>query len=219
MMRIKSCFGYLLLAAPALMLAAAAARAEPPFKHKPHEKIACLTCHEREDGHGRVKITVAADCTGCHHSRDQLRVCSSCHTDQKLATPQPRTISFRASTSAAPQVRTLSFEHKQHTATQCTVCHSTASQMRVVKECTSCHSEHHQERRNCTACHAGARDVAAHDTRSHASCSGAGCHADEVTAPLRTQRNVCLTCHSDLAGHEPARDCASCHMIPEREKR
>ena len=195
----------------------AGATAEPPFKHKPHEHIACLTCHEREDGHGAVKITVAADCTGCHHSRQNLNVCSSCHTPDKLATPIQRTLLFKTSASRTEQKRTLSFEHKQHSATQCSACHASSADMRVIKSCGSCHSEHHQELRNCTACH-DAGKVTAHTAKAHQGCGGTGCHQDEATASLRTQRNVCLGCHGDMAEHKPGGDCASCHMIP-REKR
>ncbi|HEX6065637.1 MAG TPA: hypothetical protein VFZ04_15510, partial [Longimicrobiales bacterium] len=68
MMHIKSAIAKLLGGTALLVLVASPGAAEPPFKHKPHEKIACLTCHEREDGHGAVKITIAADCTGCHHA-------------------------------------------------------------------------------------------------------------------------------------------------------
>ena len=209
---------WLLVGALLVLIVTSAASAAPPFKHKPHEKIACLTCHEREDGHGAVKITIAADCTGCHHSRRNLNVCTSCHTDRKLAAPRPRTLRFQASTSKTAEPRTLSFAHRQHAARQCAECHSADASMRVTRECTSCHADHHAEQRNCTACHVDAGKVAAHDNRSHLSCAGAGCHQDEVTLPLRTQRNVCLACHSNMATHEPAGDCASCHMIPRGRK-
>ncbi len=217
MMRIKLARARIVGAAALLALGATtAATAEPPFKHKPHEPIACLTCHEREDGHGAVKITVAADCTGCHHSRQNLNVCSSCHTAGKLATPQRRALSFRTSVTRSVQTRTLSFQHQQHAGTTCMTCHAPAADMRVTKDCASCHTEHHQEVRNCAACH-DASQVTAHTSKAHESCGGAGCHQDEVTAPLRTQRNVCLSCHADMTDHKPGRDCASCHMIP-REK-
>jgi hypothetical protein len=220
MMHIKSAIARRLVGGTALLvlLATSAGAAEPPFRHRPHEKIACLTCHEREDGHGAVKITIAADCTGCHHARSNLNVCGSCHTQSKLAAPLARTFTFKTSTAKAAQARTLRFDHTQHAATQCVACHAPTANMRVVQDCGSCHREHHQELRNCSSCHPDAGKVAAHDARSHLGCGGAGCHQDEVTASLRTQRNVCLTCHSNMAEHQPGGDCASCHMIP-KEKR
>ncbi|HET9440274.1 MAG TPA: hypothetical protein VFO52_08885, partial [Longimicrobiales bacterium] len=53
---------------------------DPPFRHKPHKSLPCVTCHESEDGHGAVKIKTAADCAGCHHSQKNLKACNSCHS-------------------------------------------------------------------------------------------------------------------------------------------
>lgn len=204
-----------------LVSTTAAGGAEPPFRHKPHESIACLTCHEQENGHGAVKIVTAADCTGCHHSRKNQSACASCHPAAELGTAFKRTVEFRTSASPAVKSRSLTFQHQQHGDLGCLRCHSSSPDMRVTTGCTSCHTEHHGELRNCTACHTGARSVAAHDLKSHLSCTGAGCHQDQVTAGLRTQRNVCLTCHENKVKHQPGGDCASCHMIPRKsgEKR
>ncbi|HET9439881.1 MAG TPA: hypothetical protein VFO52_06905 [Longimicrobiales bacterium] len=202
-----------MLLAPGKLLLQAVA--EPPFRHKPHKSVPCRTCHESDDGHGAVKIKTAADCAGCHHSAQNLKACKSCHTRQ-TGTTYKRSFSWKLSVWKAPQQRTLSFDHKQHTATKCVSCHSPAARMRAAVDCTSCHTDHHQELRNCTACHSDVRD--AHDEKAHLTCSGSGCHQDKATAPLRTQRNVCLACHTDMVKHEPQGDCASCHMIPKAKE-
>jgi hypothetical protein len=170
--------------------------AEPPFRHKLHASVVCKSCHESDDGHGLLKIRTAADCEGCHHSVENRGRCTGCHTlDERK-----------------------SLTHVRHITRQCVSCHTPEDGLRTTTACTSCHADHHDAARTCTACHNNVKRIAGHDAKVHLSCTNAGCHQDKVTAPLRTQRNVCLACHTEQATHQPKGDCATCHMIPKHAK-
>ena len=191
---------------------------EPPFRHKLHASVPCKSCHESDDGHGAVKIKTAADCQGCHHSAANRGRCSSCHTKSELDRTFKRTFSWKLSVWKAPQERTLGFTHERHSSAQCQSCHKPEAALRNTTTCTSCHTEHHDAARTCTSCHSNLKNVKQHNAKVHLSCTTAGCHQDKTTATLRTQRNVCLACHSDMAEHQPQGDCATCHMIPKHAK-
>ena len=192
--------------------------AEPPFRHKPHASVSCKSCHESDDGHGSVKIKTAADCQGCHHSAANRARCSSCHTRNELSGTVRRTFSWKLSVWPAPRERTLEFAHARHTKNECQSCHKPEATLRTTTSCTSCHTEHHDAGQTCTSCHTNVKDIKEHDNKVHLSCTTAGCHQDKTTATLRTQRNVCLACHTDQVTHQPSGDCATCHMIPKHAK-
>lgn len=196
---------------------AQSAQITPPFKHTPHKSVTCLTCHATDDGHGVVKIKTAADCAGCHHSQANAQRCTACHTSNKLNGTFKRNVAFKIAGAKTAVTRKLDFEHARHKMA-CTSCHKQSTRMRVVASCNSCHESHHTERRNCTSCHTTTQPIKAHTRQVHATCAGSGCHQQVVKAGLRTQRNVCLTCHTDKVKHEPGGDCASCHMIPNQKK-
>jgi nitrate/TMAO reductase-like tetraheme cytochrome c subunit len=205
-----------LVLAPTRLLIAAVAN--PPFRHKLHTKVACKTCHESDTGHGVLKITTAADCAGCHHSTENRARCASCHTSNELGGTFRRNVLWKLSVWKEPRTRALDFTHTKHAKTECQSCHALSADMRSPATCNSCHKEHHEAARSCTACHADGKTVKEHDRKAHLSCASSGCHSSTVTAPLRTQRNVCLACHSEHVDHEPQGDCASCHMIPKKPK-
>lgn len=191
---------------------------EPPFRHRLHTSVACKSCHESEDGHGLLKIRTAADCEGCHHSAENRGRCASCHTSSELGGTYRRSFSWKLSVWKTPRSRTLDFTHARHAKAECQSCHKREAALRSTTSCASCHTEHHDAGRTCTACHASGQDVREHDNQVHLSCTTAGCHQDKTTATLRTQRNVCLACHTDQGQHEPKGDCATCHMIPKHAK-
>lgn len=191
-----------------------AVRNDPPFPHKPHESVACLTCHEYEDGSGRLFYKVISNCDGCHHSQENRARCASCHTGNELRRVVRQTVPWKLSVWASARERDMTFTHAEHRSVACQTCHSSATSLRSQLACTSCHADHHDELRVCTSCHSAVKRIPEHTADVHRDCATSGCHSDPVTRPLRVQRNVCLGCHTDQADHEPQGDCATCHRIP-----
>lgn len=189
-----------------------------PFQHKPHRTVACKACHETADGHGVVKTSAVTNCSGCHHTARNVARCTSCHAAARLTRTFTRTIAVRSSVSDTARTKTLTFAHTTHARVDCKSCHQNAARMRTVSSCESCHEDHHTEQRTCTTCHTNVNKVKEHNREAHLTCAGSGCHKTTVTGSLQTQRNVCLACHTEQVDHEPAGDCASCHMISTKSR-
>jgi nitrate/TMAO reductase-like tetraheme cytochrome c subunit len=189
-----------------------------PFEHKLHKTVACKTCHETADGHGVVKTAAVSNCGGCHHSARNVARCTACHAVGKLTRTFTRTFDAKLSVADTPRPKALTFAHSTHNAVDCRSCHKNAARMRAVTSCTSCHEDHHTELRTCTTCHSNVNKVKEHNREVHLTCTGSGCHQTTVDGSLQTQRNVCLTCHTDQVDHEPAGDCANCHMISTKSR-
>ena len=201
--------------------------AEPRFSHREHRDVECTACHTSERRHGELTVTSARDCQSCHHAErgvmrgltaaarrtGAVRECASCHTRAELAAPHRVTSRVSMTVWKAPKERVQRFEHGKHAETACTSCHTTPVTLAVGadKSCASCHTDHHEPARQCRSCHNQARDV--HKRIAHEGCAGSGCHTDQATLALRNTRNVCESCHTNLADHKPGRECAPCHQV------
>lgn len=201
-MLVSLCGLLLCTSAPA---AAQLAPVSAPFDHKAHKAVTCQLCHEKEDGQGELKVLTALNCNGCHHATSTSKRCSACHTSGEL---KPVTL--------AAGSRSLTFAHSQHTTVTCNGCHTNNARMSATPSCASCHDDHHTALRSCTACHSNVKTIKQHTRSAHVTCSGSGCHKTTVTGTLRTQRNVCLTCHSDKTDHETGGECAACHLFAKK---
>lgn len=189
-----------------------------PFQHKPHKAVQCKACHATSDGHGVVKTGAVANCGGCHHAATNVARCTSCHASGKLTRTFTRAFDAKLTVANTTRPKTLTFAHTTHTGVDCRSCHKNAARMRAVPSCEACHEDHHTELRTCTTCHTNANQVKEHNREAHLTCIGSGCHKTTVNGSLQTQRNVCLVCHAGQVNHEPAGDCASCHMISTKSR-
>lgn len=201
------------------------------FSHGAHVlrgNLACRECHSdatyfKDAGpavatadkaldprHGRTTLTPAS-CSGCHHSPTAQLPCATCHaTDERLERPVRVIMALSMMTSKSPINRPVAFQHAQHATAQCTACHRTPGDARQVATCASCHADHHKERAaGCTACH-GTTLMSTHAMDTHFKC--AECHTRETVARLDGDRSFCLSCHVKQVNHEPARECAPCHL-------
>ncbi len=201
------------------------------FQHASHVirgRLACRECHSDaayftapaagadssartlDPRHGRTTLTTAS-CTGCHHSATAQLPCATCHAaDTRLARPVRVVMALALQPEKAPRSRPVAFQHAEHARSTCESCHATPGNARNVASCSSCHTDHHRERAvGCVACH-GTTMLATHTMDAHFQC--ASCHVRETVARLSGDRPFCLSCHVKQVTHEPARECAPCHL-------
>jgi hypothetical protein len=180
------------------------------FRHARHRNLACTTCHATTTTHGALKISVPGGCLECHHAPAQTVTCVSCHPAGSVAA-KTKSVAFAVSARATgPVTRPLSFEHTRHASLECAKCHGSGDRKAVTTTCTSCHADHHSAARDCASCHPTART--GHDRTIHDDC--ATCHSPtRFTAPAAS-RTLCVACHPAQRDHYPARECASCHVLP-----
>lgn len=194
-----------------------------PFRHSEHTDQECVDCHSTEDAHGTVTVTSIRGCRSCHHEGSTAEPCTRCHDRSELegagAYPLSRDLSMSVDTVRG---RELPFDHAAHDTVACATCHTDGSKLSAAGvECAECHDEHHGPEVDCAACHREASEET-HPLAVHASCTGSGCH-DAAALPVtaasmdRSPRNVCLSCHQDLADHRPGERCARCHLMPAAE--
>ncbi len=184
------------------------------FSHGVHRQVACTSCHSARTAHGALLVRTLEDCMRCHHAPEPARSCTRCHRQAELPQGLSRTVTVRTSVAPAPAERKLPFNHADHPDVACGTCHSGPPTLLTIASCTSCHVRHHTGARQCRVCHV-ADAYAAHDARAHLSCSGGGCHQDAAISALSWSRQLCLACHQRMSGHEPGRNCAECHRVPE----
>ncbi len=190
--------------------------------HDVHPDVQCTSCHAEDLSHGRVTVLTADQCQACHHDAAPPETCESCH-DGGLGIPtEPATVlrAVRSIRGDSPP-RPLPFDHAVHAEEACATCHTgTMPNLDATPlDCTSCHQEHHTPDSDCMSCHVQA-PASDHPTdQVHVGCTGAGCHSDAPfqepggLAVPRT-RELCLTCHQDLADHRVEQNCVDCHPLP-----
>lgn len=185
------------------------------FRHAQHRDVECSTCHQTTQSHGAVVISSFAECRDCHHTAPVAQPCTRCHERDGLAQPYRVTQTVRMSVAPRPQTRDLPFDHRQHLTEACSACHVPGPAQRAADiSCQSCHEQHHRPTADCRACHQ-APPAGAHAMRSHVTCTGAGCHQPAPFDGAPQTRQVCLSCHTDLASHMPGRNCVDCHVVPQ----
>ncbi len=179
------------------------------FPHSRHKNVPCTDCHATDATHGGVKVTKPDGCRSCHHATTQKVVCATCH-EKGLKGARSVDVSMHITARKDPVVqRTLRFEHTRHAKLECAKCHDNTTTRKPKVTCNSCHSDHHEPQRECTSCHTSART--GHDRTAHEGCST--CHVSPAAARLTASRTLCLSCHEKQKTHEPAGDCASCHLV------
>lgn len=180
-----------------------------PATHRTHTDMECVGCHARPAGFAMLPERSARECASCHHA-DPERSCRSCHESDDVG-PRPVLATVAVAGGDLVRVRNLSFAHAVHSGRECQVCHEDPVTRHFDGDCASCHAEHHTPDAACASCHTDA-DVPVHTNAVHAGCAGGGCHGDAVVLALQPTRNVCMTCHTDLATHRPGRECTTCHV-------
>jgi hypothetical protein len=204
----------------------AMAYSTPGFEHNPHVDVSCTNCHVSVPGHARHASTpcgechgatgtgtgatlTKADCQACHHRADPPRDCERCHAAGEMAAPIG--VAARLTVAGRTHERGLEFAHSRHSDRLCADCHALPEVM-PVRSCASCHEHHHRQDADCTTCHVKpAAD--SHDLNAHRTCGGSGCHDNVSFLELPLTRPVCLACHTEQRDHEPARECADCHLV------
>ena len=186
------------------------------FRHANHRGVTCLECHSTDDTHGALRVVTLRSCQTCHHSprfTQGPQGCARCHDPADIAAnpiARSQTLRFR---NGNRYTRSLPFDHALHGARACTECHTEPVTLAAQDlACTNCHTEHHDLDNNCTACHEKP-PATAHNMRSHVSCDGAGCHREAPVDAAARSRNLCLSCHQDLADHRPGQTCVDCHPL------
>lgn len=191
----------------------------PSFDHDQHTSLQCTECHVSEETHGRLTIRTSTDCQACHHDASragEAGECADCHDEESLSETRLVSRLIHFSVGDATQ-RELPFHHGQHAQLACAECHQGRPALSAAEtECASCHLDHHDPDTRCAACHVEVEAAHHPVDRVHVTCSGSGCHAEAGTADRSWSRSVCLACHQDLENHQPARECAACHAVPER---
>jgi hypothetical protein len=116
----------------ALPLGAARARALP-FRHAPHEGVACATCHT-----GSSSLTArATDCASCHADHHGARAdCSACHVPAP-ASVHPLTV--HAGCGGTGCHTDPAIVPTPRTRPSCLVCHAEQSAHRPGQDCAGCH--------------------------------------------------------------------------------
>jgi hypothetical protein len=182
-----------------------------PFKHGLHKNMLCSACHSSSERHGALTVTKAADCAACHHAADQPLSCEGCHSKSSLANVSLVTNTIKLSVWKLPKERTANFKHSAHIKSECKDCHSKGPGYAPQKDCSTCHEKHHTAESDCRSCHVGVKDL--HKRTVHQGCAVSGCHVDKSVAALSTSRQVCLSCHVEMANHKRGGDCAECHKV------
>jgi hypothetical protein len=88
------------------------------------------------------------------------------------------------------------------------------------RDCATCHEPHGgtvSAQTKCSGCHKAAELPGLHripnalQSVGHTECTA--CH-DIHEAKVRADRATCMTCHEDIANHEPdAKRCTGCHTF------
>jgi hypothetical protein len=189
------------------------------FPHARHAaKLACLTCHQTGDGHGRLTFERPRGCAICHHQAPAQARCISCHQTEEYATPKRVTVTVTVPTRQ-PNPRPVDFLHARHVSRTCVECHTTPVTLApapTTVQCKDCHSDHHAAGRTCATCHTIADPKVAHTTPevAHQRCDA--CHTATTIAALTPTRSFCGTCHVAKAkDHYDQRECTVCHFLAE----
>ncbi len=195
--------------------------------HEPHPQrvaqiaLQCSRCHE-EASSERAFHAGNIPCTGCHepHRFDlsglsDRALCRRCHVAQVRLT---RRNLGHSSCSGCHQGTV----HEPAGVLTCGSCHEEklARSPAGHRECASCHEPHGgtvSAQTSCTGCHKVAQLPGLHRLadvpigEGHTKC--AACH-DIHELKVRAGRADCMTCHEDVADHQPdAKVCTGCHTF------
>jgi hypothetical protein len=195
--------------------------------HEPHPKraaqiaVQCSGCHE-EAGSERAFHAGNTPCTGCHepHRFDlsnlsDRALCRRCHVAQTSLT---RRNLGHSSCSACHQ----GTAHEPAGVLTCGSCHKEKLTRSPTghRECASCHEPHSgnvSPETSCAGCHRVRQLPGLHRLQDlpigegHTKC--AACH-DIHETKVRAARSDCMTCHEDVADHQPdAKVCTGCHTF------
>lgn len=208
-------------------------------RHPVESEGDCVSCH---DPHPKRAAQVALQCSQCHEEarsesafHASRTVCTSCHQPHRfeLSDLSDRALCGRCHVL---QIR-LTRRNLGHSS--CEACHEgTTHEPAGVAECGTCHEDQLRKsptgHRECATCHephggtvsAQTRCAGCHDTvelpglhrlrdvpegEGHTECKT--CH-DIHEATVRADRATCMTCHEDVADHQPdAKRCTGCHTF------
>jgi nitrate/TMAO reductase-like tetraheme cytochrome c subunit len=201
-------------APPVTRRRSAAQQIQPGFDHASHSGISCTDCHAFDTSHGAITPTAERGCMECHHTAPVVnRGCETCHATSSA--PRAVSMAMRLGVWSGAQTREVRFDHDEHSQVACATCHTEGTARAVSTTCATCHTEHHAADTDCTRCHAppspDAHTIAVHTE----GCAGSGCHEDRTIAGIPRTRSFCLSCHQDMEQHEPGRNCATCHQVPD----
>ncbi|MDH3727489.1 MAG: hypothetical protein OER77_08160 [Myxococcales bacterium] len=195
--------------------------------HDPHPKrlaqgaLRCSQCHD-EARSDRAFHAGKIPCVACHepHRFDLSRLsdramCGRCHTLQIRLTRR----NLGHSTCKTCHEGTT---HEPAGVVACGSCHDEqlSKSPKGHRECATCHEPHGgtvSAQAKCNACHKVAQLPGLHriadvpQGEGHSECTA--CH-DIHEAKVRADRADCMTCHEDVADHEPdAKRCTGCHTF------
>ncbi len=179
-----------------------------PPGHATHLNAECNACHGRPAGFANLPTRTPRECAACHHADAADQGCRACHESDQVG-PRPVLVSVQAGGSEEPRVRRLTFDHSNHTSRECATCHTEPATLRFGRDCAACHEAHHHQEAECASCHVSVGPPA-HTADVHEGC--AECHGDAPALALEPTRNVCLTCHQDMADHRAGQRCTACHI-------
>ncbi|MGB5811171.1 MAG: cytochrome c3 family protein [Polyangiales bacterium] len=195
--------------------------------HEPHPKrvaklaLRCADCHEEASSDRSFHATRTA-CIDCHepHGFDltglsETQLCVRCHAQQVRLT------SHNAGHANCSSCHTGD-AHQMGGPVACESCHAEvlSTGPEGHNACASCHEPHRGSvapTTRCTTCHNLADLPGLHriptdpSNPGHTECTA--CH-DVHIARARADRATCMTCHKDIANHEPdAKRCTGCHTF------
>jgi hypothetical protein len=186
------------------------------FPHRRHASLPCLTCHAVNSAN-RLVFEVPRGCDLCHHQSLMAgsvtaKDCARCHHDPQLARPRAMRVNVQLPGKAAVG-RTVAFQHDVHRSEPCGTCHRAPNTVPPdsIRTCVACHDQHHEAQRNCVTCHVPASTATAHTRNTHTGCDA--CHTTARVAELIPGRSFCVTCHVAQRGHQPGRECSTCHFL------
>jgi hypothetical protein len=210
-----------------------------PTTHHAKNEGDCLGCH---DPHPKRRAPIAARCSDCHDEARSEKAfhagkipCTACHQPHRfdLSTLSDRALCGRCHTLQVRLTRRnlghASCEachegttHEPSGVVACGTCHE-EKLSRIPKghrDCTTCHEPHGgtvSAQTKCSGCHKVAELPGLHrisgvpQGEGHTECKS--CHGIHE-ARVRADRANCMTCHEDVANHEPdAKRCTGCHTF------
>jgi hypothetical protein len=210
-----------------------------PTTHHAQGEGDCLGCH---DPHPKQRAPISAQCSECHdEARSETAFhagkmpCTSCHQPHRfdLSRLTDRALCGRchvlqirltrrnlghSSCDACHEGTT----HEPAGVVACGTCHDDqlTKSPKGHRECATCHEPHGgtvSAQTRCSGCHKVAELPGLHripaqlQSEGHAECKT--CH-DIHEATVHADRATCMTCHEDVADHEPdAKRCTGCHTF------
>ena len=207
--------------------------------HPVESRKACISCHEP---HPKRAAQIALQCSQCHEEAQSETAfhagkipCTGCHEPHRfnLSKLSNRGLCGRCHVL---QIRLTSSNlghasckgchegtvHEPSGVVPCVSCHEEklSNSPTGHRQCMTCHEPHRgavSPKTSCTGCHKVAELPGLHRLRDvpqgegHTQCTA--CH-DIHQVKVRADRATCMTCHEDVADHQPdAKRCTGCHTF------